>query len=314
MANLSHLQRSSTIAAFKRSLLLLPMLTSVAIGAEDTAPERKPFKLSIAQVSTQSAEVSDSNTELQRDTLLLNAGVNVPLNRQWSVGINFGYDRLDYDWRNINLTGANNVSSLFGADGQAWDDINRYRAGVSLTYRLDKHWAFFLAPQLQYAYADTASFNHAQSYGVVASAMYVFDFGNMIGFGVAYLNDIDEVRTVPYLAMRWQINDNWALANPFKAGFSGPAGLELSYQFNSDWNIGFGSSKRTERFLIEDDDTAVEINEWVGYVRGGWQATPAVSVNLYAGYYFNGELEVTRQAAVDMDNQGAAALDIEFKF
>ncbi|MCL1089816.1 DUF6268 family outer membrane beta-barrel protein [Shewanella profunda] len=299
---------------FKRSLLLLPLLTSVAIGAEKPEQDRKSFRLSIAQVSTQSAEVANGNTELQRDSLLLNAGVNIPLNRQWSLGVNLGYDRLDYDWRHISLTGANNVSPLFGGDGQIWDHINRYRAGVSLNYRLDKHWAFFLAPQLQYAYADTASFSHAQSYGVVASAMYAFESGNMIGFGVAYLNDIDEVRTVPYLAMRWQINEHWALANPFKAGFSGPAGLELSYQFNSDWNIGFGSSKRTERFLIEDDDIAVEINEWASYIRGGWQATPTISVNLYAGYYFNAELEVTHQATVDMDNQGAAALDIEFKF
>lgn len=83
---------------------------------------------------------------------------------------------------------------------------------------------------------------------------------------------------------------------------------------NPDWNIGLGSARRTERFLIEDDDTAVEINEWVGYVSGGWLATPALSVNFYAGYYFDGELEVTRLAALEMDNQGAAALDIEFKF
>lgn len=298
----------------KTSLLLVVVFSSVTIAAEKPATENKRFKLSVSQISTQSTAVANGNTELQRDSLLLNAGMNIPLNRQWSLGLRGGYDRLDYDWRQITLNGANNVSSLFGATGQSWDHIDRYRASVSLNYRMDKHWAFFLAPQIQYAYADTASASNAQSYGVVASAMYAFDSGNMIGFGVAYLNDIDEVRTVPYLAMRWQINEHWTLANPSQAGFSGPAGLELSYQFNPDWNIGLGSARRTERFLIEDDDTAVETNEWVGYIRGGWLATPALSVNLYAGYYFNGELEVTRQAALEMDNQGAAALDIEFKF
>ncbi|MGL4713652.1 MAG: DUF6268 family outer membrane beta-barrel protein [Shewanella sp.] len=298
----------------KGSLLLLPLMSCAAIAADKPSREYKPFRLSVTQISTQSAEVANSNTELQRDSLLLNAGMNVSLDKQWSLGFRVGYDRLDYDWRNITLTGANSVAPLFGTDGHNWDHINRYRAGVSLNYRMDKHWAFFLAPQIQYAYADTASASQAQSYGIVASAMYAFDSGNMMGFGVAYLNDIDEVRTVPYLAMRWQINEHWALANPFQAGFSGPAGLELSYQFNPDWNMGLGSSRRTERFLIKDDDIAVETNEWVSYLRGGWRATPALTVNLYAGYYFDGELEVTDQAALEMDSQGAAALDIEFKF
>lgn len=274
----------------------------------------KPFKLSVSQISTESASVANGDTELQRDSLLLNASVNIPLDKQWSIGMRVGYDRLDYDWRNIRLTGANNAAVLFSDAGETWENIDRYRAGVSLSYRMDKHWSFMLSPQLQYAYADTASASHAQSYGVVASAMYAFESGNMLGFGVAYLNDIDEVRTMPYLAVSWQINDRWRLANPSQAGFSGPAGLELSYQVSTAWNVGFGNSRRTERFLVADKDTVVETNEWVSYLRAGWQATPAIALNLYAGYYFNGELEVTHQAALDMDNQGAAALDLEFRF
>lgn len=326
MVEQSREPRKGMTLAFGRLVLIgtcaIPALHSTIALAKEAAAltqeaakaEHKPFRLGVSQIITQSTQLADGNTELQRDTLMISAGVNMPLNQQWSLGFRGGYDRLDYDWRNVSLSGVNHVASLFGNDGQTWDHIDRYRVGVSLTYRMDKHWAFSLAPQLQYAYADTASASQAQSYGVVASAMYAFDSGNMLGFGVAYLNDIDEVRTVPYLAMRWQINEHWALANPFQAGFSGPAGLELSYQFNPDWNIGFGGSRRTERFLIEDDDTTVETNEWVGYVRGGWQVTPALSVNLYTGYYVSGELEVTDQAAVEMDNQGAAALDIEIKF
>ncbi|MGL5358539.1 MAG: DUF6268 family outer membrane beta-barrel protein [Shewanella sp.] len=292
----------------------MPLLGASALAADKPPREFKPFKFSVAQISTQGSEVANSQAELQRDSLLLNAAVNIPLNRQWSVGLSLGYDSLDYAWHNVNGMGANAVSALFGSNGERWEQIERYRGSVSLNYRLDQHWRIMIAPQLQYAYADTASSSNAQSYGVVASAMYAFESGNMLGLGVAYLNDIDEVRTVPYLAMRWQINERLSLANPFKAGFSGPAGLELSYQLHPHWNIGLGNAKRTERFLIKDEDIAVELNEWVTYLRGGWQATASLAVNLYAGYYFNGELEVTRQPGVDMDNQGAAALDLEFKF
>ncbi len=172
-----------------------------------------------------------------------------------------------------------------------------------------------LAPKLQYAYADNASSSNAQSYGAVLSGMYRFDSGNLLGFGVAYLNDIDEVRTVPFIAVNWQITENLKLGNPFSAGFSGPAGLELSYQLSSDWNLGFGTSKRTNRFLIADDKNTAEIDEWVSFARVGWDISRSVSVNAYAGYFFNGELELNPQNSVeDIDNQGAAALDVTFKF
>ena len=294
---------------------LIAFLSNAVSAAEGRQQAQyKPFKLSVSQISTQSASVANGDTELQRDSLLLNAGVNLPLNKQWSIGMRVGYDRLDYDWRNIRLTGANNAAALFNHTGETWENIDRYRASIAVNYRMDKHWSFMLSPQIQYAYADTASASNAQSYGVVASAMYAFESGNMLGFGVAYLNDIDEVRTMPYLAVSWQINDRWRLANPFQAGFSGPAGLELSYQVSPAWNVGFGNSRRTERFLVADKDTVVETNEWVSYLRAGWQATPAIALNLYAGYYFNGELEVTDEAALDLDNQGAVALDLEFRF
>ncbi len=294
-------------------LILTPFLSSFAIAAQPSQGY-KAFKISVSQINTQNTEVANADTELQRDSLLLSAGVNIPLNQQWSVGLKVGYDRLNYDWRNVGISANNAAAILFNDLNNTWEDIDRYRASISVNYRLDKHWSLMLAPQIQYAYADTASASDALSYGVVASAMYGFDSGNMLGFGMAYLNDIDEVRIMPYLTMRWQINERWRLANPFQAGFSGPAGLELSYQLTPEWNIGFGNSRRTERFLIAGRKSVVEMNEWVSYLRAGWQVTPVISLNGYAGYYFNGELEVSQQGELEIENQGSVALAFEFSF
>ena len=285
--------------------------SSLAVAQEKPAKASySPFSVSVSRVSTQPAELGDGTGELQRDNWLIGGKANFRLNRQWAVGLNVGYDKLDYDWTVISP----NSSDLF-PNGQTWSNIDRYRAGVSLTYRPDKHWMFMLAPQVQYAYADTASSKNAQSYGAVASAMYLFDTGNLLGFGVVYLNDIEEVRTVPYLAIRWQLSGHWQIANPFQAGFSGPAGLELSYQINHDWDVGVGGAKRTQRFLLADDDLSVEIDEWASFVRGGWQVTDALSMNGYVGYFFDGSLELSQQLGTEkISNQGAAALAIEFKF
>ncbi|WP_137226450.1 DUF6268 family outer membrane beta-barrel protein [Shewanella sp. MEBiC00475] len=275
------------------------------------APERSPFSLTVARTSTGTANVgtdSANANQLQRDTWKTSFSANMPLNRQWSIGASLGYDNLDYDWEI-------NQNTPLNSTVQPWSTIHQYSAGLSLSYRLDNHWMFLIAPKLQYAYADTASSSNAQSYGVVASGMYRFDSGNMLGVGVAYLNDISEVRTIPYLAVRWQINDKWVLANPFQAGFSGPAGLELSYQYNRDWDFGVGSSMRTERFLIADDDQTIEVEEWVGFARAGWKATSNISLNAYAGYYFAGEMELSYpDITEDMENQAAFGLAFKLSF
>ncbi|MCT8987259.1 autotransporter outer membrane beta-barrel domain-containing protein [Shewanella phaeophyticola] len=294
-----------------KSLLLTPVFVPSLLLCQqaNAAPERSPFSLTVARTSTATADVgANTGNELQRDAWKTSFSATMPLNRQWSIGANVGYDNLDYDWR------INQATQLQSAE-QDWSTVHQYSAGLSLTYRLDNHWMFLIAPQLKYAYADTASSSNAQSYGVVASSMYRFDSGNMLGFGVAYLNDISEVRTVPYIAVRWQINDKLVLANPFQAGFSGPAGLELSYQYRPDIDFGIGSSKRTERFLVADDDQTIEIDEWVGFVRAGWKATDSLSLNAYAGYYFGGEMELSDpKVTEDIEDQAAFGLVFKLAF
>ncbi|GGB50333.1 hypothetical protein GCM10011607_08450 [Shewanella inventionis] len=297
----------NTLSLSIKSLLLIPglLLSQQALAA----PERSPFSLTVARTSAVTANVGQGDeNQLQRDAWKTSFSAAMPLNRQWSIGASVGYDNHDYDWR-INQATPLRLSE------QDWSTVHQYSAGLSLTYRPDNHWMFIVAPKLQYAYADTASSSNAQSYGVVASGMYRFNSGNMLGLGVAYLNDISEVRTVPYLAVRWQINDKLVLANPSQAGFSGPAGLELSYQYKPDIDFGIGSSKRTERFLIADDDQTIEIDEWVGFVRVGWKATDNVSVNAYAGYYFGGEMELSEpDVTEDIENQAAFGLAFKLAF
>ncbi|WP_028771659.1 DUF6268 family outer membrane beta-barrel protein [Shewanella waksmanii] len=267
-----------------------------------------PFSVSVSRISTFEADVGDQGQNLQRDTWLLGAKTGIPINRQWSIGLNVNYDKLNFDWAQSNQT-------LFANNIAPWGDVDRYGAGLSLMYRPNAQWMFMLAPKLQYAYADGASSSNAQSYGVVASGMYRFGNGNLLGLGVAYLNDISEVRTVPYLAVNWQISEQLKLSNPFSAGFSGPAGLELSYQFTDTIDMGFGASKRTQRFLVADDEQTIEIDEWVSFLRAGWAVTDSLMLNGYAGYYFNSEMELNSPEIVEeIDNQTALALALEYKF
>ncbi|WP_299791478.1 DUF6268 family outer membrane beta-barrel protein [uncultured Shewanella sp.] len=303
--------------SFFRSLLFfVTLITSLnyTIDANAVVPNSSsPFSVSVSHITTGEAELVQGQQRLQRSSWLIDGKASFSLNRQWSLGFNLGYADLDYDWQERGAT-------LFDSNLSSWQQVDRYSAGFSLSYRQGRHWMFMLAPKLQYAYADTASAGHALSYGVVTSAMYRFEGGDLLGVGVAYLNDISEVRTLPYLVINWQIDENWRLGNPFTAGFTGPAGLELSYRFSPDIEFGLGTSKRTQRFLVEDDDITVEVDEWVSFVRVGWEVSHSLSFNVYAGYYFDTEMELSETkldnsaGTESIENQGALALAIKYKF
>ncbi|WP_394392200.1 DUF6268 family outer membrane beta-barrel protein [Shewanella woodyi] len=301
-----------SINIYMKRAFVVSLLSSVIYVPSASAsgkPSFSPFSVSVSRIDTAEADIGEGQNTLQRSSWLFDANAKLPLNKQWSLGFNLGYGDLNYDWKQ-------DGSSILNRQLQGWQQVRRYSAGVSLSYRLDKHWMFMVAPKLQYAYADTAKSSNASSYGVVASGMYRFGNGNLLGLGVAYLNDISEVRTVPFLAVNWQINDSWRLGNPFAAGFTGPAGLELSYRLSPSVDFGFGASKRTQRFLLEDDDTTVEVDEWVSFLRAGWRVSESVTLTGYAGYYFNGELELNKpQVEVEtIDAQGALAIAAEYRF
>jgi len=283
------------------------VLSSAAMSSHLQAKPAKqysPLSVSVTKIATNRAAVGEQGNELQRDQWMFELKSSLPLNKQWFVGAKLGYDQLDYDW-----------TSPRTAYQQGWDKITRYRASASLSYRPNKHWMLMLAPKVQYAATDNASLSEAQSYGAFLTAMYRFDSGNMLGFGVGYLNDINEVRTLPFLAINWKITEDLTLGNPFSAGFSGPAGLELTYAISNDWRVGMGTAKRTHRFLVADDKHTAEIDEWVGFARVGWDIHSSLSVNAYLGYFFNGQLELEPKGTQEeLDSQGALALDFTYRF
>ncbi|WP_394128848.1 DUF6268 family outer membrane beta-barrel protein [Shewanella maritima] len=296
---------NSTIST-KTALLMASSLfiTTPAIAKY----EYSPFKLSVAHVSTGTADVGNDGNQLKRNVWMMDLEASMSINRQWSIGASVGYDNLDYGWH------VNQDSDIITAS-VPWDSINRYEVGLSVNYRPNKHWMFIASPKMQYAYANTASSSNARSYGLVAMGLYRYESGNSIGLGAAYLNDIEESKVVPFLAIDWQLSERWSLANPFQVGFSGPAGLELRYQLNQDWDFSVGSSRRTQRFLIENDDITVEIEEWVGFLRAGWQLSKSTSLSAYAGYYFGGEMNLSSpDITEDIENQVAGALAFDVKF
>lgn len=285
---------------------ILLLGTGCLVGVASTAAEAKPahikpFSITASHIQSEDTELPGNN-ELSRQSSSLDLDAGFRLSPKWMAGVSVSADWLDYSTR------------LPLDYSQGWDDIQRYQAGVFVRYRANERWSFMAAPKLQYAWSDGANRSDAISYGVVMSGMYRFGSGHSLGVGVAYLNDIKEVRTIPYLTINWQLGERWRITNPFQAGFSSPAGLELRYEVSDEWQFGLGNSRRTQRFLTTlEGQQAAEVEEWVGFGRVTWRPDDALTVNLFAGMYFDSELKVG-ELSQELDSQVAAALAVKLAF
>jgi hypothetical protein len=102
----------------------------------------------------------------------------------------------------------------------------------------------------------------------------------------AYSN-LEKVSVFPFLAVNWQITDQLRLTNPFRTSPAGPAGLELSYNLNRNWEIGVGGAYRSYRFRLDQNGS---IPNGIGesrrvpiFARLSYNLSPAFGADLYGG-------------------------------
>jgi hypothetical protein len=299
--------------------LFMGSITQASEAASRPLPPA--FKLDVSGIYHADSELETNiktnaqgqKADLTRNSMALKFSTNSAINQTWSLGGNMGYERKAYDWAGVLNT--NTQAGVFDANVLPWQSVERYSLGMSLRYRVNENWMLLFSPQINYAFADTSSFSDGQSYGAVVSAMYRFSSNNMLGFGVVYLNDVNDVNTVPYVAVRWRITDKWLLTNPFKPGFSGPAGLELSYKVSDTLDLALGVSRRSDRFSVGSNEQGIEVQEWLSFVRASWQLSTSLELSAYGGYFFGGEMEIEPEdIRYDLTGQAATGLNLSISF
>jgi len=163
----------------------------------------------------------------------------IPLDDTLSVGLNFGYHHADYNF----------ADPATFAGGKPWDKVHNLKFGASLSY-VTSEWSLFVAPSVQVSREDGAGWGNAIGYGGVFSLTRDFSSDLSLGIGVAAFSQLEEISAFPIIAVNWRITDRLSLANPFRPGPAGPAGLELSYRIGSDWDLAAGAAYRSERFRL----------------------------------------------------------------
>lgn len=230
----------------------------------------------------------------------------------FKAGIGFSYDHEDWDF-----TGAS------GFRGIPWGDI--HRTGIDLNFRYTgiEEWTVFFLPSFQFARESGADWGDSFQTGAVLAVSYRFSPKLTLGLGAGFFTGLEDTRGFPFVVIRWQITDRLMLTNPFRAGPTGPAGLELIFSIDKSWEIAAGSAWRSFRFRLDDREPASEgigeVNLIPTWVRGTWRLDRRLALDLYAGVSLDGDLRLENRngneiGKVDQDTALFGALTVSFRF
>ena len=224
---------------------------------------------------------------------------------------------LSYDYENWDFSGATGFRNV------PWGDIHRTGIDLSLRYSGIENWTLFFLPGLESARESGADWQDSLQAGGVAAVSYRFSKRLTVGFGGGLYTGLEETSGFPFLVLRWRISDRLLLANPFRPGPTGPAGLELIYTIDQNWSAAAGSAWRSFRFRLDDEGPAPEGIGEVDTVPVWGRLTRRFAdrwvLDLFAGYALDGELKLedrrgNKVGSVDSDAAPFAAVTVGFRF
>lgn len=168
----------------------------------------------------------------------------------------------------------------------------------------DPGWSLQVAPSVDYLRESGAYGSEGAYYGAVVSAARQFATRQRIGLGVGIYDGLQETRLYPFLLVDWEFNDQWRLTNPVATGPAGPAGLELRYRFDNQWELGAGGAWRSYRYRLDDAGLAAgSVGEERGiaaFLHLARDFGPRYSVDIYAGALLEGELRLENSAGTEL--------------
>lgn len=290
----SRAERLISLTAVVTAAAVLGVAGAAHAAAADTAPNRPDMAratgstgafVSVTPVYQPGAGLEDGG-DVKFGGAVLRGGVISDLGSGKRAGITLIYDRLDYSFSN---------PAAFDLK-VPWGVVQRYGVTAPLTMTLSSGWVLGATPSFEWFRENGARASDAFTWGATLSATRLFERGNMLGFGVAVFDRIEETLVFPFVTIDWRFGDGWRLTNPLAAGPTGPAGIELEHQFDSRWSAGVGAAWRSLRFrLSESGPTPNGIGEDSGvpvFLRVTHTFDKQASLHLYAGVVVNGQLRV----------------------
>jgi hypothetical protein len=284
----------------------LIFLLSAGAWADPGAGERQPawrWSLDLAPVYQGRANLGGGGDFAVSSLLLRFSGTHT-INPRLNLGFSADLDYAAFDF-----------SSNDGLSAAApWGDTERVTLGAPILYRLDGGWGLFATPSISVAREQGADLSESWIVGGVIGAAKQINPRLRLGIGAGVFSGLEEVRLFLFPSVTWRINDQLTLTNPFRAGPTGPAGLELRWDFAPRWQFAGGMARRSVRFRLDDSGIAPggvgQDSALLTFVRVTREWDRGPRLDLYAGAALDGELEIENESgkALARENFDAAPL------
>ena len=253
-------------------------------GEAGTSGQLRPF-ISITPVYQGNADL-DRSGDFSTRGVILRGGAAYSLGGANSVGLTLNYDYLDYSFSTPSSLGVR----------APWGTVQRYGFTLPLSFDVGDGWSVGAAPSVDWVRENGADSGESVVWGGLVSGTKRFDDGNRVGLGVGVYDRIDTTSVFPFLIVDWRLGDRWRVINPLPSGPTGPAGLELDYQFDGGWTAGVGAAWRVLRFrLSETGSTPNGIGEERGapiFLRMTHSFSEQMALHLYGGVVVAGKLRL----------------------
>ena len=213
-------------------------------------------------------------------------GLMKPMSRSFRLGLGLKYDYEKYNF--------NDLATVAGAT--PWSTLHSPGASLPMFYEFTENWTLGFIPAIDFPGESGAALNDRFVYGGVVTLTHEFGQGLNVGLGFSLFEQLERTTFFPFLAISWQINEQFRIANPFEAGPAGPAGLELVYAPSPKWELGAGGAFRSYRFRLDDRSTVpngIGQNDFlVTFLRIQRKLGKGFSVDLAGGALFDGKLTI----------------------
>jgi hypothetical protein len=293
--------------------VVLAATQALAEPADSAAPQGAPgVSLAVTPVYQFDSSLN-SGGSVSIFRLLFDVNAKTALSKELGVGFHFSYDYADYHFSGPVGFGWPNP----------WDTVHRLEFGSSVSYDLTPEWSLMVAPSVQFSRADDAGWGNALVYGGVVSIRKDFSKSLTLGLGVGAFSEIEQMTIFPMIVVNWKITDRLTLANPFRPGPTGPAGLELAYRIGNGWDAGTGAAYRSNRFRLNRTglfgDSIGESNAIPAWVRLSRKMGNTFNLDFYTGAMLGGQMSIdnrdgTRLTSASVDPAPFVALAISAKF
>jgi len=245
--------------------------------------------------------------------MLFRLDYDFPARSATSFGVGISYDLVDY-----RFSGSSGFAAL-----DPWGTVHGLNISFPIRKLSREGWSFMVLPSVGVGMESGADWQEAMEYGAVVSTFKQFGEKLNLGFGVGAFYRLEKTDVYPMIVVSWHITERLVLGNPFRPGPAGPAGLELSYRINSEWEIAGGGAYRSNRFRLNNDGLVPNgIGEVLGlpvFSRLTWSPNRNTTLDLYAGAFLDGELtledsEDEQITSADTDTGALLAFGFSTKF